>query len=145
MAVTAKLYGKLFTSLWNKEIDYDSDSIKVMLTTSTYVPNQDGDDYKDDVTDEVVGTNYVATGVALGSKTVTYTGATNKHVLDAADTQWASATITARIAVVYDATPGADSSRPLMLYQDFGADVVSSGGNFDIAWNASGIVEITVG
>ena len=142
--VTAKLFGLLFTSLWNKEIDYDTDIIKVMLTTSTYVPAQDTDDYKNDVTNEVTGTGYTATGEALTSKTVTYTAGTNKHVLDAADTTWATSTITARIAVIYDSSPATDPTRPLISYQDFITDQSSSGGDFTIQWNASGIIEITV-
>ncbi|KKN26268.1 hypothetical protein LCGC14_0876430 [marine sediment metagenome] len=142
--VTAKIFGLLFTALWNKEIDFDTDIIKVMLTTSTYVPNQDTHDYKDDVTNEVVGTGYVATGETLASKTVTYTAGTNKHVLDAADVTWAASTITARIAVIYDSTPATDPTRPLMSYQDFISDQSSSGGDFTIQWNASGIIEITV-
>jgi len=142
--VTAKIFGLLFTALWNKEIDFDTDAIKVMLTTSTYVPDQDTHDYKDDVTNEVVGTGYTATGEALTSKTVTYTAGTNKHVLDAADVTWAASTITARIAVIYDSSPATDPTRPLISYQDFISDQSSSGGDFTIQWNAAGIIEITV-
>lgn len=145
MAVTGKLYGKVFTALWNKEIDFDTDVIKVMLTTSSYTPDQDVHDYKDDVTNEVSGTGYTAGGATLASKTVTYTGATNKHVLDAADTQWATSTITARNAVIYDDSPATNATKPLIGYQSSDVDIVSSGGNFDIVWNAGGIVEITVG
>ncbi len=143
--VLAALYGLVFTALWNKEIDFPGDAIKVMLTTSTYVPAQDTHDYKDDVTNEVAGAGYTATGDPLASKTVTYTAGTNKHVLDAADTTWGSSTITARIAVIYDSTPATDATRPLICYQDFESDQSSSGGDFTIQWNASGIVEITVG
>ncbi len=142
--VIAKLFGLLFTALWNKEIDYDSDDIRVMLTTSTYVPAQDTHDYYDDVTNEVTGTGYTANGESLASKTVTYTAATNKHVLDAADVTWSASTITARIAVIYDRTPATDVTRPLISYQDFESDQSSSGGDFTIQWNASGIIEITV-
>ncbi len=143
--VTAKIYGLLFTALWNKEIDYDTDDIKVMLCTSTEVPDQDTDDYIDDArANEVSGTNYVANGASLTSKTVTYTAGTNTHVLDAADTTWASSTITARIAIIYDFTPASDATRPLISYQDFITDQSSSGGDFTIEWNASGIIEITV-
>lgn len=144
MAVTAKLYGKVFTALWNKEIDYDSDSIKVMLTTSTYTPDQDVHDYKDDVTNEITGTGYTAAGVALTTKTVTYTGATNKHVLDADDVQWTTATFTMRNAVIYDATPATDATRPLIGYQSESGDVSVTAGTFTLQWSASGIVEITV-
>ena len=142
--VIAKLFGLLFTALWNKEIDYDTDDIRVMLTTSTYVPAQDTHDYYDDVTNEVTGTGYTANGESLASKTVTYTAATNKHVLDAADVTWSASTITARIAVIYDRTPATDVTRPLISYQDFESDQSSSGGDFTIQWNASGIIEITV-
>jgi len=145
MAVTGKLFGLMFTALFNKEIDILDDTIKVMLTTVTYVPDQDVHDYKDDVTNEVVGTGYTATGEALASKTVTYTPGTNKWVLDAADVTWANSTITARIAAIYDATPATDATRPLLGYQDFGADFSSNNGPFTIQWAAAGIIEITVG
>jgi hypothetical protein len=146
VAATGKLFGKLFTALWNKEIDYDTDTIKVMLTTSSYTPDQDAHDYKDDVTNEVAATGgYTAGGNALGSKTVTYTGATNKHVLDCADPQWTTSTITARNAIFYNASPGADSTRPLIGYQAETGDVSTTGGNFDIIIAAAGLVEITVG
>ena len=141
MAVTAKWYGKAFLSILNKEIDLGSDTIKVMLCTSSYTPDQDTHDYKDDVTNEVSGAGYTAGGATLGSVTVTYTAGSNTITFDAADTTWSSATITARYAVVYDDTATND---PLLLYVDFGADVTSTGGNFTITWNASGIATITV-
>jgi hypothetical protein len=146
MAVTGKLYGKVFTALWNKEIDYDSDAIACTLHTSAYTPDQDVHDYVDDLTNEVAAAGgYSTGGQNLASKTVTYTGATNKHVLDAADVTWATATITARTAVLSDRTPGTAATQPLIAYQNSDADVISSGGDFVVQWNASGIVEITVG
>ena len=145
MAVTGKLYGKVFLALFNKEIDWLDDSIKCMLTTVTYVPDQDIHDYKDDVTNEVVGTGYTATGVALTGKTITYTGATNKVTLDCDDVVWTTATITARVAVFYDATPASDATRPLICYQLSDSDVVSTAGTFTVQINASGLIEITVG
>lgn len=59
----------------NKEIDYDTDAIKAMLATSSYVPNLDTHAYKSDVTNEVVGAGYTAGGATLGTKTVTVTAA----------------------------------------------------------------------
>lgn len=144
MAATGKFFGKAFLALFNKEIDWDSDTIKVLLTTSAYTPDQDAHDYKDDVTDEVSGTGYSAGGQALSSKTITYTSATNKITLDAADVQWASSSITARHAVIYDDTPATAATKPLLGYQSETSDVVSTNGNWDLIWNASGIFEITV-
>lgn len=140
---TGKLYGKVFTSLWNKEIDFDTDTINVGATTSTYTVDQDAHDYLNDITNEVSGGGYAR--VALSSKTVTYTGATNKHVLDAADTDFATATFTARLWFIYDASPGSDATRPLIGYEQNDADITGGGGTLTIVWNASGIVEITVG
>lgn len=143
MAVSAKVYGLAQQSLANKEIDWDTDTIKVMLCTSTYTPNQDTHRYKSDVTNEVTGTGYTAGGATLTSCTVSYNSTGNVLTLDAADASWATSTITARYAVIYDSTPATDATRPLIAYVDFGADVISSGGTFSIVWDAAGIVTLT--
>jgi|1048.fasta_scaffold00544_17 hypothetical protein len=143
--MASKLYGSFLLKALNKEIDWDTDTIKVALLTSSYTPNQDTHDYFDDVVaNEVSGTGYTAGGNTLASKTITYDGATNKVVLDAADTTWSASTITARYAVVYDASPASDATRPVIGYVDFGSDQSSSSGNFTITWDATGIVVITV-
>jgi len=55
--------------LWAKgQLDFDTDVIKVMMTTDAYVPNKDTHDFRDDVTNEVTGTGYPA-----GGNTVTVT------------------------------------------------------------------------
>ena len=145
MAVTARLYGNLFETVFRGEIDWDDDTIKVMLTTSSYTVDQDAHDYKNDITNEVSGTGYTATGETLASKTSTYTGGTNTFVLDAADTTWTTSTIfEARLAVVYDATPASDATRPLICYVDAGANVSTTAGTFTIQWHADGIVKIVV-
>jgi len=46
----SKLYGNFLKQALNKEIDWDSDTIKVALLSSSYTPNQDTHDYFDDVT-----------------------------------------------------------------------------------------------
>ena len=144
MAVTGKIYGKVFTALCNKEIDWVDDDIRVSLHTSSYSPDQDADDYWDDATNEVSGTGYSTTGAALTSLSSTYTGATNKHVLDAEDVTWSSSTITARTAVVFDYETAVASTSPVICYQQSDADISSTDGDWKIVWNASGIVEITV-
>lgn len=143
MVATAKWYGQVMLKAFNKEIDFDTDVIKVMLCTSAYVPDQDTHVYKDvSVTNEVVGTGYTAGGATLASKTINYTAATNIIALDAADVTWAASTITARYAVIYDDSPA--SNKPLLAYVDFGADQSSNNGNFTITWDANGILKITV-
>ena len=144
MAVTGKFYGLAIKSAFNKEIDLDTDTIKVMLCTSAYVPDQDAHQYKSSVTNEVTGTGYTAGGATLGTKTVTYTGATNVFAFDAADVTWPSSTITARFAVVYDDTPATDATKPLIGYVDFGADVSTTSGTFTLTWDAAGVCTVTV-
>lgn len=145
MAVTAFWYAPAFVKVFNKENDFDTDTIKVALTVNAYTPNQDTHDYFNDVTNEITDTGYTAGGATLGTKTI---GNTNNVItLDAADSVWTSgnpATFTARRAVVYDSSPGTAATNPLMLWVDFGADeVASNGGTFTIQWNASGIATIT--
>jgi hypothetical protein len=52
---------------------------KTMLTTVTYVPNQDTHDFKDDVTNEITGTGYTAGGVAISPLTSLYTGISDQQ------------------------------------------------------------------
>jgi hypothetical protein len=144
MAVTAFWYGNALLKALSKEINFSSDTIKVALTTSAYTPNQDTHAYFSDITNEVTGTGYTAGGQALASKTATYTGATNIITLDAADVTWASSTITARYAIIYDDSPATAATKPLLAYVDFGADQTSTNGNFSIVWDANGILKITV-
>lgn len=143
MAVTAKWYGLGLKSLVNKEVDWDTDVIKVMLCTSTYSPDQDTHQYKSSVTNEVSGTGYTAGGATLTTSAPTYTAGTNTLVLDAADVSWPNSTIVARYAVVYDSTPATDATRPLLGYVDFGQDVSTTAGTFSIVWDAAGILTIS--
>jgi hypothetical protein len=143
--MASKLYGQFLSQALNKEIDWDTDTIKVALLSNAYTPDQDAHNYLDDViTYEVTGTGYTQGGNTLGNKTNSYNSSTNVIVLDADDTTWSSSTITARYAVVYDATPSTNATRPLIGYVDFGSDQSSSNGNFTITWDATGIVRITV-
>jgi hypothetical protein len=143
--MASKLYGQFLSQALNKEIDWDTDTIKVALLTNAYTPDQDAHNYLDDVVaNEVSGTGYTAGGNTLANKTNAYNSGTNVIVLDADDTTWSSSTITARYAVIYDATPATNATRPLIGYVDFGSDQSSSNGNFTITWDATGIVRITV-
>jgi hypothetical protein len=141
----SKLYGNFLAKALNKEVDWDSDTIKVALLTSSYTPNQDTHDYFDDVSSaQITGTGYTAGGATLGSKTVTYDAANNVIILDAADTTWSSSTLTARYAVVYDDSGATAGAKALIGYVDFGSDQSSTNGNFTITWDSTGIVRITV-
>jgi hypothetical protein len=144
--MASKLYGQFLSQALNKEIDWDTDTIKVALLTNSYTPDQDAHNYFDDVsTNEVSGaTGYTSGGITLSNKTNSYNSSTNVITLDADDVTWSSSTITARYAVIYDASPATNATKPLIGYVDFGSDQSSSNGNFTITWDATGIVRITV-
>ena len=133
------LYAITFLNALKNDLDLDlddttADRFKVMLVTSSYTPDFGTHDFKDDVTNEVVGTGYSAGGESLTSVTLTQSGGT--ITFDADDVTWTSSTITARGAVVYDESLLND---PLICYIDFGADKSSSSGDFVLSFNASGI------
>jgi hypothetical protein len=145
MAVSAFFYGNVFVSAFNKEIDFNSDTIKVVLLDNTHTPSQDAHNYLDDVIgDEVVGTGYTTGGITLPSPTMTYTGGTNTFKLDGDDIEWPTSTITARFACVYDSTPATNATRPLIALVDFGEDIESTAAPFSIDWDPAGIATITV-
>ena len=114
------------------DIDFDTNTFKAMLVTSSYTPNKDTHDFRDDVTNEVSGTGYTAGGVAL-AVTVTKDTANDKVTIQLGAVSWASSTITARGCVYYKSRGGASSADELVCYADFGSDVSSSGGTFSVA------------
>lgn len=136
------IYNSFKRDIMNGAIDLDTDTIKVLLVTSAYTPDQDAHDKRDDVTNEVSGTGYTAGGATLASKAVTADNTDNEGVFDADDASWATATITARGAVLYKSRGGASSADELIAYIDFGSDIVSTGGTFLITWAAEGILNL---
>lgn len=144
MAAAGKWYGQALIKALNKEINWSVDSIKVMLCTNQYAPDQDSHVYKSQVANEVVnGNGYTTGGKILANKTATYAADTNTITLDADDLVWLAASINARYAVIYDDTPATDGAKPLLGYIDFGKDVISTDGDFKIIWDAAGILKIT--
>src|ERR1044071_7394752 len=135
------IFNSFKKKIMDGSIDLDTDTIKVALVTSSYTPDQDAHDFFDDVTNEVVGTGYTAGGASLANKAVTADNTDNEGVFDADDTTWSTSTITARGAVIYKST-GTASTSALICYIDFGADKSSSAGNFTIAWDAEGILNL---
>jgi hypothetical protein len=126
-------------NLW----DWDTDTIKCSLHTSTYTPDIDAHDFFNDCTNEITGTGYTAGGATLTASAPTYDTATDQVRLDAADTTWTTSTLTARIAIVYKST-GTASTSPLISFVNFGADVSTTAGTFQITWDATGIFIIDI-
>jgi hypothetical protein len=136
------IYNSFKRDIMNGALDLDTDTIKVMLVTSSYTPDQDAHTKRSDITNEVSGTGYTAAGASLANKAVTADNTDNEGVFDADDLTWSTSTITARGAVLYKSRGGASSADELLCYIDFGADKSSSAGNFTLQWDAEGIINL---
>jgi len=133
------VYNRFKREIANGGIDLDTDTIKVMLVTSTYTPSIDTHVVLSDITNEVTGTGYTAGGATLANKTMTQDNTNDRGVFDADDTTWDTSTITARAAVIYKDT-GSAATSTLICYKDFGSDKTSTAGPFTIQWDATGIL-----
>lgn len=125
----------IFNSFWEDlargAIDLDTDTIKVLLTTSSYTENKDTQTKRSDVTNEVTGTGYTAGG---NTTTITITKDTTNDRLDVTlgGTTWSSSTITARKLVYYKSRGGAATADELIAVVDNGTDVTSTGATFTV-------------
>jgi hypothetical protein len=126
------IYNSAIDDIVRGAIDADTDTFKAMLVTSSYTPNKDTHDKRDDVTNEATGTGYTAGGVTTAC-TVTKDTANDRVTLQFAAVSWATSTITARALVIYKSRGGASSADELVAYNDFGSDVSSTAGTFSVA------------
>jgi hypothetical protein len=132
--MTSLVYNRAL-ELWARgSIDFDTDTFKVMLTTSSYTEDKDAHDFRNDVTNEVSGTGYTAGGNTV-TVTVTLDTANDRIDISLGGTTWPSSTITARKAVYYKSRGGASSADELVAVNDFGTDVSTTAGTFTL--NAS--------
>lgn len=132
MSGTWKWYGNGLLKVATGAIDLDTDTLKIMLCTSAYTPDQDAHDFRNDVTNEVTGTGYTAGGATLAGVAATYDAASNEVRLSWTSPTWAAASITARTAVIYKARGGASSADELVGYCTEAGDVTSTAGVFTV-------------
>lgn len=128
MAITQALCTSFKQALLDGEMDFSSDTsqtFKIALFTSSATLDATTTAYS--VTNEVSGTGYTAGGNTLTISANPATSGTTAF-LDFADTTWATATITARGALIYQA----GGSNPAVAVLDFGSDKTSTAGDFTI-------------
>lgn len=121
-------------------INLKTDTIKLMLVTSSYTPSIDNDVFVSTPDDNEVGASgtYSAGGATL--TTAISTDDTNdRGVFDATDVSFTTATITARYAVVYKST-GTATTSPIVAILDFSSNQTSTAGTFAITFNSAGIL-----
>ena len=124
MPITQAMCSSFKQQILLGEHDLDTDTIKIALYTSAATLDASTTVYT--TSNEVVGTGYTAGGNTLTGATVSLTGTT--AFADFADTSWVTATITARGALIYNAS----KSNKAIAVLDFGSDKISTAGTFTI-------------
>jgi hypothetical protein len=134
MAISQAMTTSFKVEILGGDFDFSSGTtqvFKIALFTSAATLGATTTAYA--TTNEVVGTNYVAGGNTLTiSANPASTGTT--AFLDFADTTWATATITARGALIYLSNGG---TNPAVAVLDFGSDKTSTAGDFTIVFPAA--------
>ncbi len=128
MAITQALCTSFKQALLDGEMDFSSDTsqtFKIALFTSSATLDATTTAYS--TTNEVSGTGYTAGGNTLTISANPATSGTTAF-LDFADTTWATATITARGALIYQS----GGSNPAVAVLDFGSDKTSTAGDFTV-------------
>ncbi len=142
MVVTGQIYPLGITRAYLGDIKVVANTIKCALLTSSYTPNLESNQAWSGISgNEVSGTGYTAGGATLSDASVGLRVGTTNFQFWVSECSWTDSTITARYAVIYDATTGY-----LICYVDFGEDKGSASGLFRIDFDATyGIFEIANG
>lgn len=130
------IYNRFYANLFKKQIDWMGDTIKLALVQASYTPDKDHNTWSTVSTYEAVGTGYTAGGIQLAGVTVQQVDASDQVRADANDVTWASVTVSARYAVVYDDTLG---TKDLIACFDMGTTKSASGAAFTVEFNALGL------
>jgi len=146
MSITAAgLYGltleKQFIDTVGLSLESET-AVKGLMVTDSYTPNFDTHDFRNDANaNEVSGTGYTAGGNTVTTTEVTLSSGVLTY--DAADSSWASSTITNAMAEVgYFARGGADTADELMWLSDFVTAASTVNGTFTIQRHANGIFTV---
>ena len=123
MAITTAMCSSFKEELLKGVHDFANDTFKIALYTSSATLDASTTAYT--ATNEVSGTGYTAGGEVLDSPTVTLSGTT--AFVDFADETWASSSITAGGALIYNSTA---AGNPAVAVFSFGGDKTSTAGDF---------------
>jgi len=130
MAITTAMCSSFKQELLQGKHSFESSgghTYYIALFTSSATLDATTTDYS--TTNEVTGTGYTAGGTALTNNGVSLSGTT--AYVDFADATWASATITANGALIYNTTTdGGSSTTDAVATLAFGGDKTSTNGDF---------------
>jgi hypothetical protein len=135
-------YAKLIDSLAAGLVNFHTDAFRAMLLDS-YTEGSTATDaqFLADVlahASEAAGTGYTAGGKLLTGVAWTQDGA--GWALTADDVVWPTSSVSAAFAVFFDATPTDPADQPVLGYWDLGGTLASTGTDFTLAINDSGLL-----
>ena len=118
-------------------INWSSDTIKIMLVSSSYIPDVDNHIFKSSISDEVVGAGYNSGGATIDSLSAIQSGGIltirgNSVIW----TQHSAGFTNARYGVIYKDT-GINTTSLLVGYIDFGADKNNVNGDLILNFNST--------
>lgn len=123
------IYTSCFRDSLVGNINFASDSFKMMLVTGSYSPSKNHSK-RSDITNEISGTGYSSGGVAT-IPTIGSVDTTNNTVsITFSTATWTSATFSANGAVIYKARGGSSSADELVMFIDFGQTLSITSGDF---------------
>lgn len=135
------LYNYVKKEILDGNIDLVTDTLKVALMNSAYVPSIDSHDKWASISaNDESGSGYSAGGKALASsKATTIDDVSDLAKFDAKDLTWTSLSVgTPAAAVLYDTTT---SGSILVAYWSLAT--ASNGGDFTLQWSSSGIITLS--
>jgi len=143
------IYDGFYDALARKKINLASDTLKLLLVTSSYTPSQAHNvlaDVLSSPSPEVVAVaspdnGYTTGGEALTGVTLTQSGSPIRSILDANDVTWTALTATFRYGILYDDTATDDDLIAYLIFDTTPADITISAIDFIVQWSSSGIID----
>jgi hypothetical protein len=136
-------YNPAKVSFAKAEIDWVDDTVRAVLLTSAYTPNQDTHQYWSDISaNEFSGGSYPAGGISLANKAVTQDNTNDRAVLDSDDVQFTGVTGTFRYVALVQWTGVAATSRLIRLIDPEGANITLTVGTYDLTVPVGGWISL---
>lgn len=118
----------------------EAETHKMLLTTDSYSPNYDTDDFRNDISTENTGTGYTTGGATITTTEIAIaTPAAGQLRWDHDDVSWSSSTITAAMAGVDYFNVGTSATDMLIALLDFVTAVTTVSGLLTVQIATNGV------
>lgn len=125
------VYTSCFRDSLVGNVNFGSDSFKMMLVSGSYTPSKNHSK-RSDITNEISGTGYSSGGNTATPTVGSVNTSTNSVSVTFTVTTWTSATFTANGGVIYKARGGSSSADELVMFVDFGQALSITAGDFAV-------------